>query len=111
VTPEDIKQLRKALACSASELAKALDVDARTVVLWESGELFPTKKYVDLMEELQQAGPAAITRKPKGKVKGVSGMDRLNDPQLWQIVKKLLAHPVFFDQVAKISEDYPDEKP
>jgi DNA-binding XRE family transcriptional regulator len=110
VTPEQITQLRKTLACSASELAKALDVDARTVVLWESGELFPTKKHVETMEKLGALGPNAIARKPKGKVKGVTGMDRLDDPKLWQIVRKLMEHPQFFEQVAKIADDYPDEK-
>jgi DNA-binding XRE family transcriptional regulator len=110
VTPEQIKELRKTLACSASELAKALEVEARTVVLWESGEEFPTKKHVELMQELGEKGPSAILRKPKGKITGVSGMDRLDDPKLWHIVRKLLVHPQFFEQVVKIADDYPDEK-
>lgn len=110
MTPEQIKELRKSLACSASELAKALDVDARTVVLWESGEEFPTKRHVDSMQKLGEQGPSAILRKPKGKVTGVVGTDRLDDPKLWHIVKKLLMHPQFFDQVAKIADEYPDGK-
>jgi transcriptional regulator with XRE-family HTH domain len=110
VTPEEIKELRKELACSASELAKALDIDARTVVLWESGEMFPTKKHVDLMQKLRAAGPSAIAKKPKGKAAQITGMERLHDPKLWEILRKLMEHPAFFAQVEKIAEEYPDTK-
>ena len=107
VTPDEIKQLRKELACTARELATALDLDQKEVLAWETGELFPTKRHVTMMEGLRKKGPSAIVRAPKGKVKKV-GMQRLDDPKLWEVVRKLLEHPALFDQVVKLADGYAD---
>jgi len=107
VTPEEIKLLRKELNCTARELATALKIDQKEVLAWESGELFPTKRYVTMMEAFRKKGPAAIPRTPRGKSKKV-GVERLDDPKLWEIVRKLLMNPPLFDQVAKLSEAYTD---
>jgi DNA-binding transcriptional regulator YiaG len=107
VSPEEIKELRKALNCTARELATALKLDQKDVLAWETGELFPTKRYVIQMEVLRKKGPSAITRTPRGLSKK-TGMQRLEDPKLWEIVRKLLEHPALFDQVAKLSEPYAD---
>jgi transcriptional regulator with XRE-family HTH domain len=106
VSPEEIKALRSELGASHGELARALKVDARTIVLWESGELFPTKRHVGEMEKLRAAGPDAVPRAPRGKAKGVTGSARLDDPELWEIVRKLCDHPAFFEQVAKLAAGY-----
>jgi transcriptional regulator with XRE-family HTH domain len=108
VSPEDIKALCKELGCTSSELALTLKVDPRTVVLWESGELFPTKRHVERMRALREAGPSAIVRPARGKSRTESGLARLQDPKLWQIVRKLATHPALFEAVAKLSDDYPD---
>lgn len=108
VLPEDIRKLRKELSCTARELAVTLGVDAARVAAWESGDEFPTKRYVEAMEALRQKGPTAIVRQPKGKATAKSGVARLSDPSFWRVVRKLVEHPALFDQVAKLSEKYPD---
>lgn len=107
VSPEDIKKLRDELKCTARELAQALKLDQKEVLAWEAGELFPTKRYVTQMEVLRRQGPSAIPRTPRGKAKK-TGMQRLDDPKLWEVIRKLLEHPALFDQVAKLAEGYDD---
>ncbi len=104
MTPDDIKALRKDLACTAKELAHALGIEQATVLAWEKGELFPTKPYVDRMEALRERGPAAI---PK-KAKGADPMKVLADPALWELVRKLAAHKKLRDEVVKLAAAYPD---
>jgi transcriptional regulator with XRE-family HTH domain len=108
VAPEEIQKLRKELKCSAHELGRALGVDANTVLAWESGDEFPTKRYVDQMRALEAKGPDAIPRAPKGRARAKQGMERLDDPKLWELVRKLCEHPALFDQVAKLADGYPD---
>ncbi len=105
--PEDIKQLRKELGCTARALALALDLEQKTVLAWESGELFPTKRHVTAMEALRDKGPDAIPRISRGKAEK-TGMQRLDNPKLWEIVRKLLEHPTLFDQVAKLADKFDD---
>ena len=107
VSPEDIKELRKGLTCTARELAEALGLDQKTVLAWEAGELFPTKRFVDQMEALRAGGPAAIPKKPRGKQKK-TGVALLAEPELWTIVRKLLAHPTFYAKVAKLAAEVDD---
>jgi transcriptional regulator with XRE-family HTH domain len=104
VSPEDIKALRKELACTAKELAVALGVDQATVLAWEKAELFPTKAYVDRMGALRAKGPGAIPRPSKG----VDPMHSLADPKVWQLFRKILAHAKLRDEAMKLAENYPD---
>ena len=106
MSPEAIKALRKELNCTARELATALKIDQKEVMAWETGELFPTKRFVLQMEMLRKKGPSAIVRTPRGAKK--TGMQRLDDPKLWELVRKLLEHPALFDQVVKLAEPYAD---
>ena len=55
MSPEDLKNLRAELDCTAKELATALDVEQETILAWERGELFPTKRFVTKMEALRRA--------------------------------------------------------
>ncbi len=105
MTPEEIKALRKELACTAKELAAALGVEQSTVMAWESAELFPTKASIDRMAELRARGPGAIPRKAKG---ASDPMKSLADPQVWELVRKIVAHKKLRDEVAKLAERYPD---
>jgi transcriptional regulator with XRE-family HTH domain len=104
VTPDEIKALRKDLACTAKELAQALGTDQATVLSWEKGELFPTKAWVDKMAQLRARGPASI---PK-KAKGAEPMKVLADPALWELVRKLVANKKLRDDVVKLAAAYPD---
>jgi transcriptional regulator with XRE-family HTH domain len=107
VSPDEIQKLRKDLACSAHELARTLGIEANTVLAWESGELFPTKRHVEQLRAIKEKGPDAVARTPRGK-RVKRGMDRLDDPKLWEIMRKLLEHPALFDQVAKMAEGFED---
>jgi transcriptional regulator with XRE-family HTH domain len=107
VAPDEIQKLRKDLSCSAHELARALGVHANTVLAWENGELFPTKRHVDQMRAIRDQGPDAIARTPRGK-QTKRGVERLDDPKLWEVLRKLLEHPALFDQVAKLADAYED---
>lgn len=104
MTPDDIKALRKELACTAKELAQVLEVEQKTVLAWESGELFPTKKHVDQMNALRAKGPGAIPKKAKGP----SPMAVMTDPALWTLFRKLVAHKKLRDEAQKLAAAYPD---
>ncbi|MCS6898728.1 MAG: helix-turn-helix transcriptional regulator [Myxococcales bacterium] len=106
MTPEDIKALRSELKCTARELANALGIEQSTVLAWEAGELFPTKKFCDQMEALRARGPGAIPRKAKGAQ--VSPMKVMSDPSLWELFRKLIAHKKLRDEVTKLAAAYPD---
>jgi len=104
MTPDALKALRKDLACTAKELAAALEIDQATVLAWERGELFPTKRYIDAMAALAQKGPGSIPKKSKGG----DPMKVLADPLLWELVRKLAAHKKLRDETAKLAAGYPD---
>lgn len=108
VSPEEIKQLRKELKVTARDLAQALNIDQKEVVAWEAGERFPTKRYVEAMQKLKAQGLSAFPRAPRAKPGAKVGVQRLHDPKLWEIVRKLLEHPALFDQVAELAARYPD---
>lgn len=105
MTPEEIKQLRKELSCTAKELAGALTLEQATVLSWEKGELFPTKQYIDKMEELRAKGPGAIPKKAKGNV---DPMKALRDPAVWELLRKIAAHKRLRDEVTKLAASYAD---
>lgn len=108
MSPEELKQLRKELSCTAKELALTLGIEPKEVAAWEAGELFPTKRYVGELEALRKKGPSGILRVPKGKAALKTGMARLGDAKLWELLRKLVEHPALFDQVSKLAEAYPD---
>lgn len=104
--PEELKALRATLKCTARELAAALGTDQATVLAWEAGELFPTKRHVERMRELEAKGPSAVPKKAKGAAP--SPMKLLGDPALWVLVRKLLAHKKLREDVARLAADYAD---
>jgi len=106
VTSDDIKALRKELACTAKELAQALGLEQATVLAWERGELFATKPFIDKMMALRVRGPAAIPKKARGD----SPMKVLADPALWELVRKIVVHKKLRDEVTKLAASYADPK-
>ena len=108
VTSDDIKALRKELGCTARDLATTLGLEQKEVLAWEAGELFPTKRFVEQMKVLREKGPSAVLKTAKGKV--VAPTDRVSDPAFWGIVRKLMLHPAFYEQVSKLASGYGDEK-
>ena len=107
MSPDDLKALRRELGCTARDLATTLGVDQELVVAWESGEMFPTKRHVEELEELRKRGPSGILKKPK---KGASVMELLADPAMWSAVRKMLAHAELRKEVMRLAERYPDPK-
>jgi transcriptional regulator with XRE-family HTH domain len=103
---EAIKALRRELGCTARELAGALGLEQETVLAWERGDLFPTLQYVERMEELRAAGPAAVPRKKRGAP--ASPLHAMADPELWRLLRKLLAHPALRAAAQKLAEPYED---
>jgi len=105
----EIKALREELGCTARELAGALGVEQETVLAWERGDMFPTKRFVGLMEELRRKGPGAIPKTPKKK-RGTpaSPLHALADPELWRLFRKLLGHAELRAAALKLAESYPD---
>lgn len=102
MTPEEIKTARAALKCTAKELAAALELEAATVMAWERGDEFPTKKHVERIRKLVDAGPTAVPRKAKGG----DPLEALRDPDVWLLIRKLLAHPKLRAEVTKLADKY-----
>jgi transcriptional regulator with XRE-family HTH domain len=107
MTPEDLKTLRRELSCTARELGDALGFDQATVLAWERGELFPTKRAIQAMAKLQALGPTAVPRKKKRSAPS-SPLEALADPALWQLIRKLLVHAPLRASVDKLAEAYED---
>lgn len=105
VSPNEIKELRKTLGCTARELAAVLKVDPKLVVSWEAGDLFPTKRHVLALRSLRDRGPAEFPRPTRGKG---AGLTRLADPKFWEVVRKLAQHSALFEQVTTLAAEYPD---
>lgn len=108
MSPDEIKALRKELGCSARELANALGLEQQAVLAWEREELFPTKRNCDAMEALRAKGPSAIPKKPRKKGVSMTPMQALADPEVWRLVRKLLAHAELRAAVEKMAETYDD---
>lgn len=109
VTPEQIKQLRNDLRCTARELATTLGLPLAEVQAWESGQQFPTKRWVTQLEALLAKGPLGIVRKaPRSKQGSPSAMGQLDNPEVWRLLRKLLAHPQLLKQALELAAPYED---
>jgi transcriptional regulator with XRE-family HTH domain len=107
MAPEDIKALREELGCTARELGAALGIEQETVLAWERGDLFPTKRFVDMMAQLRQKGPGAVPKKRKRGAPS-SPAQVLADPDVWRLIRKLVAHAELRTAALKLAESYPD---
>lgn len=102
MTPEEIKQARVTLKCTGKELAAALGLEPSVVLAWERGEMFPTRQYVEKIESLLSQGPSSIPKKAKGG----DPFEALRDPDVWALIRKVLAHPKLRSEVAKLAAKY-----
>ena len=103
---ERIADLRKQLQCTQRELADTLGIEAMTVQAWESGIQFPTKKIVQALLSLGNEGPSAIKRRAKRSAPVRTGLEALDDPRLWSLVKRLVEHPELLERVIRLAEEY-----
>jgi transcriptional regulator with XRE-family HTH domain len=106
MSPEEIKALRKDLACTARELSATLELELDAVASWERGDTFPTKRLCDAMAELRARGPAAVVR--KAKKKALTPMAALADPATWRLLRKILANPELRAKAEALAEGYAD---
>jgi len=102
--PEDVKRIRDALACSLGDLAAAVGVDVKTLLAWEAGDRFPTKRHADKLKALEKEGPSAVKR--TGKKKPVSGPELLGDSRFWNVVRKMATNADLFAEVERLSAKY-----
>ena len=107
MSPDDVKALRKTLECTARELGATLQLPQETIVAWERGELFPTKRHVDAMRALADRGPSAIARAPR-RGAPLAPMQLLADPNLWRLLRKLLTHAELRQRVEQLATEYAD---
>lgn len=109
MTPDDIKALRKATALTQRDLADALAVDVSLVRDWEKGDKFPTKAHCDAMEAVRAKPPVSSAKKGKGaEKKPRTPMQLLADPELFALVRKLLAHAPLREAVYELAGKYQD---
>jgi len=107
--PEDVKRIRESLSCSIGELAAAVGVDVKSILAWESGDQFPTKRHADRLTSLEKEGPSAIKRFRSSKPP--AGTDLLAEPRFWTVVRKLATNSDFFATVEKMSTEYEVKSP
>ena len=105
MAPDELRALRKELRCTAKELGLSLGLDPDTVSAWERGELVPTKACIERMQALRALGPDAIVRKRRPTNTPFAA---LADPELWTLVRKLIAHTELRKAVAKLAAAYAD---
>lgn len=105
MTPDDLRALRKELHCTAKELGLTLGLEPETVSAWERGDMFPTKASIERMQALRAQGPDAIVRKRRPTNTPFAA---LADPELWTLVRKLIAHTELRKAVAKLAAKYAD---
>lgn len=129
MTGEEIKALRRALDLTARKLGETIGVDQATVLSWEREELFPTKRHVEAMRGLlEKKGEAASggmrggDAKEEAKEKSKEGLGEgigeeigeeriwrgLSDPQVWRLLRKVLAFEDLRGEVMRLAETYPD---
>jgi transcriptional regulator with XRE-family HTH domain len=111
VTPDEIRALRKQLKCTMQELAAALEVEAQTVIAWEDGAMFPTKRFVEKMRALGEKGPGAVPRLGRRRASAAvaaTPMQALADPELWRLLRKLIAHSELRRKVDELAAGYDD---
>lgn len=104
MTPDDVKALRKATGLTQRDLAEALTLDVALVRDWEKGDRFPTKAHCEAMEALRAKPP--VRKSPLKKQR--SPMQVLADPELFTLLRKLLAHGALREAALELASKYPD---
>ena len=102
MTPDDLKSARNRLGYSTRELAKAIGVEQAEVLSWERGDTFPTKKWVERIAAL----PPHM--KPASKKSPSASAHPLADPEVWRLIRKLLAHAELRARTIDLAASYPD---
>jgi transcriptional regulator with XRE-family HTH domain len=104
VTGDDIKALRKELGLSIQSLASQLKVETRTILAWESGDLFPTKRHVSALLDLTRKKDESGALPTPHSVEQAELVAQLENPELWALVVKLATDPVFFEEAQRLAK-------
>jgi DNA-binding transcriptional regulator YiaG len=105
VTGDDVKALRKELRLSIQALATSLKVEARTILAWEAGDLFPTKKHASAMLALVAQRKADERPSPSSNSESNDdALSQLKNPELWDLVARLATDPEFFATVQRLAK-------
>lgn len=87
----------------------ALGVPLAEIQSWEAGDRFPTKRWITRMESLRAQGPDGVVHHPpKASPSELSPIEQLNNPEVWRLLRKLLAHPQLFAEVVRVAAAYED---
>jgi hypothetical protein len=98
-----------ALKCTAKELATALKAEPEDVWAWETGERFPTKRFVVKMQAMKKRGSVEREKKPsQTKTPASDPYERMADPELWSLLRKLVKHEKLLADVKKLADRYDD---
>jgi transcriptional regulator with XRE-family HTH domain len=108
MSPDEVKAVRARLGCTAKDLARVLEVEPAVITAWERGELFPTKRHVELLRALDAKGPGAVPRTLPRRGKPLDPMALLADPATWALFRKVLAHAELREAVTKLAASYAD---
>ena len=109
MSPEEVKALRKELKCTAKELATALKAEPEDVWAWETGERFPTKRFVVKMQAMKKRGSVEPPKKPSpAAASAADPYERMADPELWSLLRKLVKHEKLLAEVKKLADRYDD---
>ena len=105
MSPDEVRQARRRLRLTARALGEVLGVDGKTVMAWERGDAFPTKRYCDAIARTERE---ATAKQPKEREPAPSSasLAALQQPRLWALVAKLCAHPELLDAAEELAEDY-----
>lgn len=101
---DEIKQLRKRLGCTSRALGRTIGVDQATILSWERGETFPTKRHAEALTELASRGDAAAHE----DVRAAAPLAPLGDPETWALFRKLIAHPELRRAALELASRYED---
>ena len=104
MTGQEIEALRQTLRCTQLELAEALGVTQELVMQWETESRFPTKDHVERMQELRTRGH--VPRIRGRRATSESPMRVLSDPELWSVMRKLIAHADLRARVIAMAANY-----
>lgn len=108
---DDVKALRSELKLTVRALAEHLGVEIKELLSWEAGERFPTKRHVSLMEALRNrkdVSPNSLPARAGASDKSAAPLAALADPELWRVVRKLVAHPDLLAETAALAARYED---
>jgi len=108
VTGEQIVALRKEIGCTRKQLAAELRVTPELVTDWELGRRFATRRVVRQLARLRERRQPAVAPGRSGQAGSAEPLQALLEPELWQLLRKLLAYPELRRRASALADEYED---